>query len=171
MLPSSPTTQVSFETIKVERLQLSRCRCSVEIHPHRSASTPSFQNISSKRAHICVKHTPTCTDAAVGEEPGRTDRQTPAKMKDGFWVLADLTVIWTPQTRQAVCMALDWKHTFSVSSFKVNKSHTIQELLEINYKSIYLERFQGTKPRTLLLGGASYNVSDCLHSLALKCCY
>lgn len=57
-----------------------------------------------------LKHTPTCTGVAVSEEPDWTDRQTPAKMKDGFWVFADLTVIWSPQAGQAVGMALDWRH-------------------------------------------------------------
>lgn len=76
-----------------------------------SAGTPSFENSSSKGAHVSPKHTPTCTDVAVGEEPGWTDRQTPAQVKHGVRVLADLTVIWTPQTGPAVLMALNWKHT------------------------------------------------------------
>lgn len=57
---------------------------------------------------------PTCTDVAVGEEPGRTDGQTPAQMKEGFWVAAALAVIRTPHTGQAVLVAPHWKREIPV---------------------------------------------------------
>lgn len=77
---------------------------------------------------------PTCTDVAVGEVPGRTGRQTPAQMKEGFRVPAALAAIRSPHTGQAVLMAPDWKRQIHV--FRQPR------------------QARGTKPTTFLLPSA-----------------
>lgn len=164
---SSPTTRVSFEAIRVGRLQLSRCLLiRLRGNPHTSASAPSFSNISSKRvSHLSETHP--YLHRRGRRRRTRLDRQTDTGQNEGRLLgpCRSHSGLVSPNRKGSLHGTGLETHIFS--HLKLIRATPSKSL---NYQSIYLERFQGTKPRTFLLWGASCNVSDSLHSMALKCC-